>query len=170
MLSACTTLAPEPSAPRADEILAEALAAARQPAAEQRRLVGEARQAYEREPDHAARLRYGALLVVLPPPLRDDQQALKVLEPVKASRDQPLAATLAALLVDHASDRRRLEQQVQEQSRASRSAGERATRAEAERARAENEREALMKQLEALKAAERRILEREEKGERRARR
>jgi hypothetical protein len=167
LVAACATTPPETPAPRTEDVIAGALAAAKLPAAEQRRAVAEARQAYEQAPDAMNRLRFGALLVLLAPPMRDDANAVRILEPLRKAAAPPLAATLATLLSDHAADRRRLELQLQEQAKSSREnerqarEQERASRAAAERA------DALAKQLEALKQAERRMLEREEKAAKR---
>jgi hypothetical protein len=167
LLAACATTTPETPPLRMEDIVATALAATRMPSAEQRRAVGEARQAYEQSPDAANRLRLGALLVVLPPPHRDDAAAIRLLEPLKKAAEPPLAATLAALLSDHAADRRRLEQQLQEQAKSSRD-HERTAREQERASRVATERaDALQKQLEGLKQAERRMLDREEKAAKR---
>ena len=106
----------------------------------------------------ADRLRLATLLATLPPPLRDDARAAELLEPI-ADAGAPgvgrFAALLSAQVIGAPASAAR--------GRALRAEGERAGR---ERALADKERdkreEALKQQLEALRAIERGILEREE--------
>lgn len=144
-----------------DGIVAEALSAARAPAAEQAAALGRALQAGVAAP--ADRLRLATLLATLPPPLRDDARAAELLEPI-ADMAAPgigrFAALLAALLADRQRTARELERVTKDAERVAR-----------ERKRVDEEREketqALRQQLEALRAIERGILEREENLRRR---
>ena len=106
----------------------------------------------------ADRLRLATLLATLPPPLRDDSRAAELLEPI-SDAGAPGVGRFAALLAAQVSERRRLLHEV-EKLRAE------AERAGRERALSDKERdkreEALKQQLEALRAIERGILEREE--------
>jgi hypothetical protein len=95
------------------------------------------------------------LLATLPPPLRDDARAAGLLEPI-ADAAAPGVGRFAALLSLQIAERQRLLRDVERLSREV----ERAARADKERDKRE---EALKQQLEALRAIERGILEREEK-------
>jgi hypothetical protein len=138
-----------------DAIVAEAMAAARAPAAEQAAILGRAQQAFASGAS-ADRLRLATLLATLPAPLRDDARAAELLQPL-ADAAAPGVGRFAALLASQIGERQRL---VREMERAAR-----------ERERSDKERdkreEALRQQLEALRAIERGILEREEKMRRR---
>jgi hypothetical protein len=138
-----------------DGILAEAVAAARSPAADQAAALGRAQQAFSSGAP-ADRLRLATLLATLPAPLRDDARAAELLQPL-ADAAAPGVGRFAALLAVQIGERQRL---MREMERAAR-----------ERERSDKERdkreEALRQQLEALRAIERGILEREEKMRRR---
>ena len=144
-----------------DAILAEAVAAARAPAAEQQAALARAQQLGVQSP--ADRLRLATLLATLPPPLRDDARAAKLLEPI-ADAASPGIGRFAAVLAAQIAERQRVAQELDRVSRE-------ATHAARERAVADKERdkreEALKQQIEALRAIERGILEREEKLRRR---
>jgi hypothetical protein len=157
-LAGCAALQPN----AADPIVAEAVVAARAPFAEQQAALRRAQDAFK---SGAAtdRLRLATLLATLPPPLRDDARAIELLEPL-ADAGAPGIGRFAALLSTQVMERRRLQIEIERQ----RAESERLAR---ERALSDRERdkreEALKQQLEALRAIERGILEREEKLRRR---
>ena len=153
----CTTL----QSVNVDGIVGEALNAARAPAREQKAALARAQDAFTSNMDDLNRLRLATLLVLLPPPLRDDARAAELLEPL-ADAAAPGTARFAALLAAQVSDRQRLARELERY------------RAEAERLAAtdkerEKREEALRQQLEALRAIEHGILEREEKMRKRPR-
>ncbi|HEX6690280.1 MAG TPA: hypothetical protein VF110_03950 [Burkholderiales bacterium] len=163
-LAGCAQLMPGADV---DTVVAEALNAARAPAAEQKAALARAQDAFTSSTGDLNRLRLATLLVALPAPLRDDARAIELLEPL-ADAASPGTGRFAALLTAQAAERQRL---VRENAReAERQAKERGAR-EAERLALDKERdkreEALRQQLEALRAIERGILEREEKLRRR---
>lgn len=157
-----------------DAIVAEAMAAARAPAAEQAAALAHAEKEAAR-PDGATpaeRLRLATLLASLPPPLRDDARAAELLAPL-ADSDAASIGRFAALLATQVGERQRAVRELERVSReAERVAREREridkerAQADKERAQADKERdkreEGLKQQLEALRAIERGILEREE--------
>jgi hypothetical protein len=155
LLAGCETLKPGPGP--VDAIIAEAVVASRAPFAEQQATLARAQKALG-SGAAADRLRLATLLATLPPPLRDDSRAAELLEPIS---DAGIAGVgrFAALLAAQVAERRRLLHEV-EKLRAE------AERAGRERALSDKERdkreEALKQQLEALRAIERGILEREE--------
>ena len=166
LLAGCAPL--QPVANPVDAIVGEALAAARAPAAEQSAALARAQQAGVASP--VDRLRLATLLATLPAPLRDDARALELLEPL-ANNAAPGIGRFAALLAAQVGERQRAVRELERVTReADRAARERAA-ADKERAAADKERdkreEALKQQLEALRAIERGILEREEKMRRR---
>jgi hypothetical protein len=146
-----------------DAIVADAVAAARAPAAEQAAALARAQQAGIENP--ADRLRLATLLATLPPPLRDDARAAGLLEPI-ADAASPGIGRFAALLSAQIGERQRITRELERIARE-------ATHAARERERSDKERdkreEALKQQLDALRAIERGILEREEKLRRRPR-
>ena len=158
LVSGCAALQPNP----ADPIVAEAVMAARAPFAEQQASLRRAQDAFKGGAA-ADRLRLATLLATLPPPLRDDARAIELLEPL-ADASSPGVGRFAALLSTQVMERRRLTLEIERQ----RAESERLAR---ERALSDKERdkreEALKQQLEALRAIERGILEREEKLRRR---
>jgi hypothetical protein len=164
-----------------DAIVAEAMAAARAPAAEQAAALARAEKEAAR-PDGATpaeRLRLATLLATLPPPLRDDARAAELLAPL-ADSNAPGIGRFAALLGTQVGERqhavRELERVSGEAERAAREreridkeraqADKERAQADKERAQADKERdkreEGLKQQLEAMRAIERGILEREE--------
>ena len=80
-----------------DAILAEVVAAARAPAAEQQAALARAQQLGVQNP--ADRLRLATLLATMPPPLRDDARAAKLLEPI-ADAASPGIGRFAAEMAD----------------------------------------------------------------------
>jgi len=159
-LAGCAVLEPNP----VDRIVAEAVVASRAPFAEQQASLGRAQQALGSGAP-AERLRLATLLATLPPPLRDDMRAIELLEPI-ADAASPGVGRFAALLSLQIVERRRIAHEI-DRLRAD------AERTGRERAAADKERdkreEAMKQQLEALRAIERGILEREEKLRRRTR-
>jgi hypothetical protein len=161
-MAGCETLQPGPGQGPVDAIIAETVVASRAPFAEQQATLARAQKAFGSGAP-ADRLRLATLLATLPPPLRDDSRAAELLESI-SDAGAPGIGRFAALLAAQVSERRRLLHEVEKL----RAEGERAGR---ERALSDKERdkreEALKQQLEALRAIERGILEREEKMRRR---
>jgi hypothetical protein len=157
LLTGCAELqlAPDP----VDSIVAEAVNAARAPAAEQKAALGRAQQAFLKESSPANRLRLAMLLAMLPAPLRDDPRAVELLEPI-ADAASPGIGRFAAFLQPQVVERQRIARELERISR-EKAAGER-ERAAADRERDKRE-EALRQQLEALRSIERGILEREDR-------
>ena len=155
-----------------NEIVAQAVAAAGAPASEQQRALGLARDAYQRDPGTANRLRLATLLAALPAPLGDDTAAFSLLAPFAAGQRKSPYASFGALLAGQVAERLRRARYSErairdERERSARTAQQRedALRQEFERLQhAAEQREAkLREQLEALKSIERGIVEREEK-------
>ena len=148
-----------------DAAVAEALAAARAPAAEQKAALGRAEQRFQADPSSANRLRLATLLAALPAPHRDDARAAALLEPM-ADAGAAGNGRFAALLAGQIAERQRLARELER-------AGRERERVERERAAADKERdkreEALRDQLEALRSIERNILEREDRLRKKAR-
>jgi hypothetical protein len=141
-LAGCETFQPAP-APM-DAIIAEAVVASRAPLAEQQATLARAQKAFGSGAP-ADRLRLATLLATLPPPLRDDARAAKLLEPI-ADGAAAGVGRFAALLSSQIAERQQVTRERE--------------RSDKERDKRE---EALKQQLEALRAIERGILEREEK-------
>jgi len=163
LLGGCAAF--EPLVNPVDAIVAEAVTAARAPAAEQAAVLGRAENDAKRSggATPAERLRLATLLATLPPPHRDDARAAKLLGPL-ADVSQPGVGRFAALLSAQIAERQRVAGEMERVSKeAARVAHERAG-VDKER---EKETQALRQQLEALRAIERGILEREEKLRRR---
>ena len=172
-LGGCAELRPAANhAAALDAIVGEAVNAARAPAAEQKATLVRAQEAHAQDSSPARRLRVAVLLATLPPPLRDEQRAAQLLEPL-ADSSAPGIGRFSALLSGQLAERQRLARELERVSReAERSTRER-ERLDRERERLDKERdkreETLRQQLEALRAIERGILEREEKLRRRQR-
>ena len=160
LLAGCAAV--QPLVNPTDAIVAEALSAARAPAAEQSAALARAQQGLSGGAP-TDRLRLALLLATLPAPLRDDARAVELLQPI-ADPAAPGIGRFAALLSSQIVERQRVVRELERQAR------ER-DRSEKERERVDKERdkreEALKQQLEALRAIERGILEREEKLRRR---
>jgi len=140
----------------ADTVVGEAVQAARAPVTEQKAALARAQQALQKDASPLNRLRLAALLALLPEPLHDDARAAQLLDPI-VDAGSPGAGRLAALLRAQVAERQRLVRELE------RGASERAA-ADKERDKRE---EALRQQLEALRAIERGIREREERLRRR---
>jgi len=151
--------APAPSAPA--RVVAEVRTTLRADDAGRRRDLANARIAQRTAPDDTeARARLGLLLALLPAPLADADKAETLLAPLAAGPDAAWAAVASTALAGIA-ERRRLEARARqaearalETERAGARAEARAQQAEARAAEAE-------RKLEAMKAIERRVLERE---------
>jgi hypothetical protein len=142
----------------ADAIIADAMTTARAPSAEQRAALSGAQDAFTRDPTAVNRLRLATLLAVLPAPLRDDARAAELLEPLgdaTAPGFGRFAAFFSALVVERQRLTRELERAARERERVDKDRDKRE--------------DALRQQLEALRAIERGILEREERLRRKQR-
>jgi hypothetical protein len=161
-LAGCSLLQPFQEQPAAvDEVVGEALSAARAPTSEQKAALSRAQKAFTSDASSINRLRLATLLAALPAPLRDDARAAELLEPLSDAAT-PGVGRFSVLLAAQIAERQRLAREL-----------DRAVRAERERVRADAERdkreEALREQLEALRSIERGILEREERLRRKPR-
>jgi hypothetical protein len=154
-LAACAAV--QPFVNPVDAIVGDAVAAARAPAAEQAAVLARAQQAGIATPND--RLRLAVLLATLPAPLRNDARAAELLEPL-ADPAAPGIGRFAALLSSQIAERQRLARDLDRQSRETERIAREHDRSDKERDKRE---EALKQQLEALRAIERGILEREEK-------
>ena len=173
LLGGCAVIDPEAARLAAvDRALAEAIHASRAPAAEQKAALSRAQQAFVAEAAPLNRLRLAAMVLLLPPPLRDDARALELLEPIA---DAGTAGTgrVAALLQQHALERQRAVRELERMARDAERGTRERQQADRDRQQADRERdkreEALKQQLEALRGIERGILDREEKLRRRSR-
>jgi hypothetical protein len=180
VLGGCSAV--QPLVNPVDAIVAETVAVARAPAAEQAAALARAEKEVTRTGGGtpADRLRLGSLLATVPPPLRDDARAAELLGPL-ADPNAPGVGRFAALLAAQVAERQRVVRELERVSREAEKAAREAEKAVRERERADKERanlekererldkerdkreEALKQQLEALRAIERGILEREEK-------
>jgi hypothetical protein len=161
-LTGCAALQPDPGP--VDAIVAEAVRAARAPFPEQQAALARAQQGLGGGRP-ADRLRLATLLATLPPPLRDDARAAELLGPV-ADAGAPGIGRFAALLATQVNERRRVTHEVERLRAELERAGRERALSDKERDKRE---EALKQQLEALRAIERGILEREEKLRRKPR-
>jgi hypothetical protein len=157
VLSGCALLAPPATRPSAvDGVIAEAVLASRAPALEQKSALQRAEQAMAADPAPINQLRLATFLATFADPLRDDARAAQLLEPI-ANAAEPGVGRFAALLASQVAERRRAAREAERLAR--------------ERERADKERdkreEALKQQLDALRAIERGIMEREERLRRR---
>lgn len=165
-VTGCTAV--QPLMNPVDAIVAEAVAAARAPAVEQTAALVRAEKELQRagNPSPTDRLRLATLLATLPPPLRDDARAAELLEPI-ADASAPGIGRFAALLSGQIMERQRVARELDRLSKEAANAARERDRLEKARELHDKERdkreEALKQQLEALRAIERGILEREEK-------
>ncbi len=159
-LAACAALQPGGDDLVAiDRIVGEAVSAARAPLAEQKAALGRAQATFSQDGRAANRLRLATLLAALPAPLRDDARAAELLEPL-ASASAPGYGRYAALLSLQLSERQRLVRELERSQREVERQAREHERLDKERAQRETE---LRQQLDALRAIERGILEREER-------
>lgn len=158
LASGCALLDPR-GADAVDQLLGEALSAARAPAARQKTALSDAQAAFARQSSSANQLRLATLLAVLSPPLRDDARALELLQPL-ANPSSAGYGRFAALLSAQLVERQRLARELERIARESERAARERERADKERDKREEE---LRRQLEAMQSIERGILERQEK-------
>lgn len=171
LVSGCALLRPDGGeALQVREIVGGVVSAVRATPEEQRRRLEHAKQMYAAVPDATNRMRLAALLATLPPPLRDDARAAALLEPLAAQRADTPVAQLAGMLAASVVERRRLATELRAAALRAEAAELRveaaALRVEIaeKREEAAAERAALLqRQVDALKAIERGILEREER-------
>jgi len=149
----------------ADQVIGEAIAAARAPAPEQKAALSRAQEAFVSSKGALERLRLGALLTLLPPPARDDARAAELLDPL-SDASRPGIGRYAALLSAEVAERRRLARELERAARESDRLAKDRERADKERDKRE---EGLRQQLEALRSIERGILEREDRMRRKQR-
>jgi hypothetical protein len=165
-IAGCAGVFPALEGPGADGAIAEALAAARAPAMDQKAALSRAQKRFMDAPSSENRLRLATLLIALPAPLRDDARAAELLEPI-AEAGSAGTGRFAALLLAQIADRQRLAREVERLAREADRAGKEREKLDRERHAADKERdkreEALRQQLEALRSIERGILEREER-------
>jgi len=136
--------------------------------AAQRRALAQARVAQRAAPDAAAaRARLGLLLALLPTPLSDYAEAETLLRPLAAAHNEPWAG-IAEIALEGVAQRRRLEARARlaethaaEADRGAARSDERAKHAEERAKQAEARAADAERKLEAMKAIERRVLERE---------
>ena len=165
LLAGCAAFPLFEDASPVDSAVAEALAAAPGPTAQQKSAIARAEQRLREDPSATHRLRLATLLAALPAPTRDDARAAELLEPM-ADPASPGIGRFAALLGAQVAERQRLARELDRTARE-------AERAARERAAADKERdkreETLREQLDALRTIERNILEREERLRRKPR-
>jgi hypothetical protein len=170
-LTGCALLRPDAGeALQVREIVGDTMSTVRATPEEQRRRLAHARQMYAAVPDDANRLRLAALLVTLPPPWRDEARAANLLEPLASRRAESPLAELASMFAAGVAERQRLARELRAAASRAEMAESRVAAAESRVAAAEQREEAaaehagmLQRQLDALKAIERGILEREER-------
>ena len=145
-LAACAALE-LPGAPfqPVDALVRDALDSARASPPQQKAAMQRAEQAFAREGSAVNRLRLAVLLATLAPPIRDDARAAELLEPI-ADPNAPGVGRFAALLAGQVGERARMARERE--------------RSDRERDKRED---ALRQQLDALRAIERGIQDREEK-------
>ena len=166
LLGGCALLRPEAEqALEADRVIGEAITASRAPAAEQKAALSRAQDAFVRSKAPIDRLRVGALLTLLPAPMRDDARAGELLEPI-ADASSPGAGRYAALISSEVAERRRLARDLERAARESERQAKDRERSDKERDKRED---ALRQQLEAFRSIERGILEREDRLRRKQR-
>lgn len=164
LLSGCALLQPDAGeALQVREIVGGAVSAARATPDEQRRRMTHAQQMYAAVPDDANRVRLAALLATLPPPWRDDARAASLLEPLAARRPDTPVAQLAGMLAASVAERQRLARELRAAESRVEAAESRASAAERREEAAAERAGTLQRQVDALKAIERGILEREER-------
>ncbi len=160
VLSGCAALEPGADDVLAvDRVLSEVVSVARAPAAEQKAALARAQQQFVADPSPLRRVKLAGLLAALPAPFRDDARAAELLDPI-VDASTPGTGRLAALLSMQIAERQRLAREVDRLTK---------ERASTERERQANDKErdkreeAMRQQLEALRAIERGIIDREER-------
>jgi hypothetical protein len=170
-LAGCALLRPDVGEVlQVQDIVGASVRAANAAPDEQRRRLTQGQKAFAVAPSDENRLRLGALLATLPAPWRDDTQAAGLLEPLAARRPDSPFAELARMLAVSIAERQKLalevraaELRVQAAELRSQTANLRAEAAERREAASTERADTLHRQVEALKAIERSILEREER-------
>jgi hypothetical protein len=158
--AACAVLDPEAaSVAAADAALGDALHAARSPQPGQRAALERAQQSFAANPSAVNRLRLATLLALLPPPLRDPGRAGELLAPI-ADADSPGVGRFAALLGADVAEQRRLAREADRLAQENERTAREHERLDRERDKRE---ELLRQQVEALRAIERNVQEREER-------
>jgi hypothetical protein len=149
-------------------VVTAVIEAVRSDDATRRRVLAEARIAQRSAPDaEAPRARLGLLLALLPAPLANTREAEVLLTPLAANSDGPWSEVASVALAGIAQQQRidaraRLaETRAADAERAGARAVEHARRIEARAAEAEARAAEAERKLEAMKAIERRVLERE---------
>jgi hypothetical protein len=160
LLAGCAAM--QPLVNPVDAVVAEAVSTARAPAAEQSAALARAQQAFSSGAP-ADRLRLATLLATLPAPLRDDARAAELLAPI-ADASAPGIGRFAALLSSQIMERQRVLRELERLARETERAARERERVDKDRDKRE---EALKQQIEAMRAIERGILERDEKLRRR---
>lgn len=159
--------------PLLSELVAQTVRAAEAGAGEQQAALAAAAHAFQTQASDVNRLRYAALLAVLPPPARDESRAITLLQPLALRRESALGQ-FAVLLSAQVAERA---QSAREKERAQRltERREETLKQHNEQLRKENEtlrqqaealrqqQETLRAQIEALRSIERGILKREDK-------
>ena len=145
-----------------DAVLRDAVTTARSTPAEQKSVLASAQQSFVQDTSALNRLRLATLLASLPAPLRDDARAAELLEPI-ANPNGTGTGRFAAFLAAQLAERQRVAREVDRLAKER--AGLEKERATFEKDRLERDKreEALKQQLEALRAIERGILDREER-------
>lgn len=149
-------------------VIASVLEAVHGDDAARRRALADARIAHRTRPDvQAPRARLGLLLALLPAPLADAREAKRLLAPLAEEKDGPWA-DVASLALAAIAQQQRAEARVRsaetraaDAERASARAEQHARRIEARAAEAQARAAEAERKLEAMKAIERRVLERE---------
>ena len=164
LLAGCAALRPgADEALQVSEIVAGAVGAARATPEEQRRQLNHAQQMFVAVQDDMNRVRFAALLAMLPAPLRDEARAAALLEPLAAHRPETPLVQFAGLLAAGTAERQKLTRDL----RATEKREEDLTRdlraTEKREEAAEERANTLRQQVDALKSIERGILEREER-------
>jgi hypothetical protein len=171
LLAGCALLQPDAGeALQVRDIVGGAVSAVRATPEEQRRRLAHAQQMYAAVPDDTNRVRLAALLATLPSPMRDEARAASLLEPLAARRPDAPLAQLAGMLAAGVAERQRLARELRAAESRAQAAESRVEAAESRVSAAERREEAaaeragtLQRQVDALKAIERGILEREER-------
>jgi hypothetical protein len=155
LLCGCSTLQIDP----VDSVVREAASLARANSAEQKSVLAGAQKAFIDDPSTPNRLRLATLLATVGTPLRDDARAGELLEPMadpNGSSTGRFAAFVAAQVTERQRVSREVDRLTKERSGMERDLKERDKREEA-----------LKQQLDALRAIERGILDREDRMRRR---
>ena len=156
----CAILDPEAaSVAAADAALGDALYAARSPQGEQRAALERAQRAFTADPNAVNRLRLAMLLALLSAPLGDQGRAGGLLAPI-ADAGSPGVGRFAAFLAAELAEQQKLSREADRLARE----GERTAREHERLDRERDKREELLRQqVEALRAIERNVQEREER-------